>query len=394
MGAVLCLVPHGLIAAAGATPTPSSSPPVTSCEALARSAVPSPIPTDRAPEASARPIADVDSSRPTAGTPVAFAPRWTAVPPAPFGAEYGIAGWTGTSLIVVDPASGRTATWNGRGDGGWRERARAPFGRPVHFSPSVIAAGHLVVLAGDEGTPGAVMFDSTADAWTVLATPPIGPVVAAVWTGELVVAAAYGGSTAAYDPGTDCWMSLPSVPGAGSLVTLLWTGERVLADTRTPVESASTERHVAVAQLDPVTLTWTAGADAPFPIGHGHQAVWADGAVHYWSWAPRAPEDGDGGLDERVNARYDPVEHEWQPLEVECRTSAQGTVSTGDLLLATNGRLAFDASDGSCLELPRPPRRLPGRSAAVWTDDAFVIWSGTRTEAGPAVRDGLMLRTR
>jgi hypothetical protein len=73
------------------------------------------------------------------------------------------------------------------------------------------------VIGGDSSAvrnTGALAFDISTGAWRELAAPPnlSQQALAADWDGKRVVAVDYGGEAAAYDPDSDSWSVLPSVP--------------------------------------------------------------------------------------------------------------------------------------------------------------------------------------
>lgn len=120
----------------------------------------------------------------------------TAIPPAPVRRSGGTQGaWTGIELVV----------WS----------AHAP------------GCGSCRGLF-----PEAAAWNPDTRTWRTIEAPPLKAVTstqAAVWTGALVVTVTSDGVAAAYDPRTDRWADLPTVPmQAAGRASLVWTGSEVV----------------------------------------------------------------------------------------------------------------------------------------------------------------------
>ena len=240
--------------------------------------------------------------------------------------------------------------------------------------------------------------------WTELADSPLSPRSGhlAVWTGErMLVWGGVGpddralGDGAAYDPGTDRWTPMADAPvKLGRSSTAVWTGQRMIVwgplatdPGEGPPESS------AGATYDPAADRWATMADAPVSTVGGHTAVWAGGRMIVWGGAIGELPVADG-------AAYDPVTDRWtalsaSPLEPRYDHSA---VSTGQRMLVWGGfsgeespsrqafadGAAYDPATDSWSTLPASPLSGRAQHAAVWTDQAMVLWGGTGHQGLPA----------
>ncbi len=201
--------------------------------------------------------------------------RWTELDGAPGEWRYGgpwsgsEAVWTGTQMLVVGglpttegdpdfPVEPDVAGWAYTPDSGaWSEVPAAPIApRTLH---SVVWTGdELIVWGGMDATTDdgslyrttmyadGAAWNPTTQTWRTLAPSPLAGRAqhGAVWT-DTTMAVLGGGATdrfegefgwqraladgASYDPATDSWSAVQSLPGAGPAALSVWTGEHRLA---------------------------------------------------------------------------------------------------------------------------------------------------------------------
>ncbi len=255
--------------------------------------------------------------------------RWRKIPAAPIkGREFPIAAWTGDELLV----------WGGR--------------------------------QGSRSLGDGAAYDPAANRWRTLPPAPLDPVPA---TGEDAGTLAVGGlvgdrlvvvtttGAAAYDPTTDRWTSLAPAPLRSGWRTAAVAGGRVVVTAFGDGATGDVEGAI----LDPVTGAWTA-ITVPLTILESGVAIVAAGDIV---------------VVPAVGKALDPVAGSWSDVP-KCEGAGYDAVWTGRYLLGI--RAAYDVETGTCLDLPPAPRRAApfddsaGReySAAAWTGDAYLTWSG------------------
>lgn len=306
--------------------------------------------------------------------------RWSRIPRSPLAANAAATAFTGEVMIVVDPASGRTAAYDPM-EREWVRLKRAP--RGFHEQSPAVWTGHeLVIVDGGEGESAGLAFNLAENRWREIAPPPFMEAQGSVWTGDRVVAASLDRIAGAYVPETDCWEPLPPVPGEHRLRDLHWTGSEILAVTESEEPTP-----LAIARLGP-SGEWVLTADGPV-TSYGSHALWAGDRLLFF-----VP----GGNEEQItwNATYDPVGDEWRVLDVHCRVSARESVWTGELVLDGFNHGALDLATGRCFRLPRSGRVDPSwhtrtRSwfSRAWTGTELVLWSGSLGAGVPPQNRGV-----
>lgn len=319
--------------------------------------------------------------------PASLGGRWRTLPPSPFGAVSPAAVWTGSRMVVADPRSRRTATYDPVARS-WEEHERAP--RRFHPQSAVVWSGReMIVLDGGEQVSAGYAFDPGRGRWRDIAAPPVGGLRAAVWTGEMVVAMSGDKRAAAYDPGEDAWVLLPDIPvPAGpawrrayeptwASEGLHWMGALVLA-----VMEPDDGGLVSIATLDPETWAWALEPQGEMIWAFRSSSIWADGRLWFLSY--QANRFG------VTNATYDPTTDTWVPFENGCLVGGPA-IWTGRLFLE-GGWSALDPATGECFRAPRSRDRERAWPAAVWTGRELIFWSGSRGELTLPQRDGIAYR--
>ncbi|HEY5155755.1 MAG TPA: hypothetical protein VIJ47_13525, partial [Acidimicrobiales bacterium] len=160
---------------------------------------------------------------------------WRSLPPSGLSPRHApVAVWTGTDFVVwggVDTGSNTASSDGARLDpatGTWRPLPTAPV--PARARAAAVWSGHEVLVWGGDtgganpaGTPvgQGVAYDPVTDTWRALPLSPLRAKVspAGVWTGRffLVIGGRAGGGfpvpgpgSAAYDPATNTWTTLPT----------------------------------------------------------------------------------------------------------------------------------------------------------------------------------------
>lgn len=212
--------------------------------------------------------------------------EWRRLPRAP--TRQGIVAWTGKELIgwgggccgdVSDDGSAYKPKTNT-----WRKLAPAPVGGQQ--SPTGAWTGReLVILSGrdPDGKPvGGAAYNPATDTWRRIPPPPEPrPGAIAVWDGnEIFVVGGYAGGDAAlaFNPSNNHWRQLPRMKLADDGLVALWTGRWLL------VSSGKT------AAYDPVTDRWASLPDSPLPAREGAVAVWTGQAMIAWGGVIGTPQ--------------------------------------------------------------------------------------------------------
>lgn len=278
----------------------------------------------------------------------AYEPRrasWRLLPKGPLAPRNAPAAvWTGKEMLLWGGHSKRVAYADGAAFdpavGTWRRIADAPL-RSAGAPQGRWTGTEMLVMVGLNGTD-AMAYNPASDTWRRLPGPPgqmTGPEPAVVWTGSHLVAVLLpvGSSEAGIftlDPAGKTWTELPRLGiggamggGPPSLIRLAWTGDRLLAVAG---------RTASV--LDPGATSWTGVVQLPANvIPGGRFAVWTGRELLL------SNSDSEALV-------IDPVSRTW-------RATPAGGVKQGE------------------------------QPAAVWANDALLVWGGF-----PDVAEGVMLR--
>ena len=311
--------------------------------------------------------------------PGAIKGTWLPMARSPFGSQYAAAAWTGDALIVVDPKTARTASYDPVEDS-WAELDAAP----APFSPSDASTwtGTELLVFPDRLAGDPMALDPTTGTWRTLSPMPsdiyFDPEFA-VWTGDEVVLA--GGSppqAAIYDSDADAWASL-SRPDGRWVIGLTWTGSQVLAETQGPTD----DEPIIVWRLDRAAGEWTQAAPGPVSPAVG-PGLWVDGVLAYLR-----TDDEIAGPES--DAAYDPASDAWRPLRPACGVYTIEAVAAGSIIVLGTGRAAMGVATGDCGRLEQPTSGIYGGGARVWTGDEVLFWSGIASLDGPPRRTGVRL---
>jgi hypothetical protein len=215
----------------------------------------------------------------------------------------------------------------------------------------------------------------------------------ATWTGEELLV--FGGQPfsgdatgARYDPRTDTWRPMATSP-LGSRVghTATWTGAELIVIEGAPVGrvAAVAAQSLDGAAYDPSTDTWRPIADMPINPRTGHVAVWT-GEVLVVYGGSRTFET------QAAAALYDPVADRWTTTTPSPLARAYGqsaAVWTGEEVVIWTGRgeadvAAWDPASGSWRLLSAPPIDLRSPSA-VWTGEEMLLLGRSTTVGGAAL---------
>jgi hypothetical protein len=249
-------------------------------------------------------------------------------------------------------------------------------------------------------------FDPATNHWRRLPRAPNGGRRLVVWTGHEMIG--WGGGCCgdalatgvAYDPARNRWRTLPRSPLAGSQEPLgTWTGRElvIFVGNFDPNGKPWPARLARAAAYDPATNRWRRLASLPAPRA-GANAVWDGHEVLVVGGRERGPSTA------AVGFAFDPGTNRWRRLpRMETGRVGAAAVWTGKRLLVWGGEtqspgaaapnvpahgLAFDptASRWSAL----PPAPVLGRAGpfAVWTGRSLILWGGGDTY--PRFADGAL----
>ena len=250
-------------------------------------------------------------------------------------------------------------------------------------------------------------FSLAANRWkTIPRSPLVGHDAAGVvvWTGREMIG--WGGGCcgdafsdgAAYNPSTNSWRKLAHSPLAGSQSPVgAWTGRELVIVVAgvDPDGKPWPARLARAAAYNPATDTWRRIATLPRQRG-GATATWDGHEVLVVGGSGRS-RGGRPGAPTAVGFAYDPRANRWRWLPAMRSGRMRGTAAwTGRQLLMWGGQaklggegvfpahgFAYDPAANRWAPLPSDP--LSGRvdPAGVWTGHSMVIWGGASLDGKP-----------
>ena len=301
-------------------------------------------------------------------------------------------------------------------NGAWGRIAPGPLAGRAGASATwtgddVLVWGGVGLRAYDDGA----LYDVAEDRWRVAGggpSPRYGH--AAVWDGDEVVVAGgravAGGErpqpgarlrdAAAYNPATDRWRRLPSLPFVSGAHRLFASGGRLYAISQRaqPRPVAVLDAGSSMWRLLPA-VDWSADGDGIagavhdgalllWPAGRG-DAVALDLSTLQWSTVPHAGSatplrDCPCGLLGGAMATgstdivaYDTQNQRWWRHDVSpVRPSYAGGPAGLLYLVQTAMTRVVERDTGTTLSTPSPPESLGFQPAAVWAGDRLFLWGG------------------
>lgn len=327
---------------------------------------------------------------------------WQQMPSSPVdGRVFPSVVWTGDRLLVWGGEKPSEEQWHDTGAAfdpdtmTWTEIAEAPIS-PRSEHVALWTGDRMIVCCGRvRGEPGAAAYNPATDTWRKLPTSPVGRFdvgfAVAVWTGnEMIVTGGITGggtgtvrTTAAYDPETDRWRTLPDVPVAlERRAAAVWTGEQMIV---WPTDGKGGWA------LDPQAERWTELPDAPDgarPVSAS--AVWTGHEVVIVGARPSS--GGPGSEEKLVAAAYRPSTGSWRTLDPGLpeavagsgNVGSQAAVWTGDRVLVWTGSLGSGTDQRGTVVLAYNPDRntweqLPLAPRAMWRPE--LAWTGSELVA-------------
>ncbi|MHC5037972.1 MAG: Kelch repeat-containing protein, partial [Planctomycetota bacterium] len=311
--------------------------------------------------------------------------------------------WTGSEMIVWGGLVGSAFTQTGgryhRGSNTWNPLPiiNAPAGRRFHTM--VWTGSEAIVWGGETANMNfqtGARYDPTADAWTrtrVSGAPVARTFHSAVWTGsEMLVfggfnqLSGYLGDGGRYDPATDSWSPLFSVPPPSTLAnraghSAIWTGAELIVWGGVIFQGTLGTYLNTGFRFNPQTgsLSTLPTLNAPTPRYLHHAVLVGNEMIVY------------GGFDAQLNplnsgGRYDLNSNTWSSTTVAGAPNPKSWPAvawTGNHLAVVGG--ADSLRFYSSLDLYDPltdtwkaTMDINGRTltASVFTDDEVFIWGG------------------
>ena len=268
--------------------------------------------------------------------------------------------WTGESLWVAQPATGRLVTRYSAGV--WTEPMAPPITGDRRYTSLAWTGRRLILWGGVTGTPGSLnarrnglIYDTLDASWSTIPADPSAPTARfghfGVWTGsEMII-----------------WGGAREVPASGS--------------PSRPRDVASNGKRLQPDWDTPASSVWVDMPEPPFVAGRGHTAVWTGSELVVWGGESYSVEDR--------GAVYDPMLDRWSTTRVAnppdprsdhtaVWTGSQmivwGGVDDDGLALSTGG--LYNPVLDSWSDTGGTPPAARTDHTAVWTGSEMIVWGG------------------
>lgn len=343
-------------------------------------------------------------AQPQAGQEQARTPTWTLAAEAPLSPRHSaLVATVGDEVLVLGGDSSRPcppaascvappdsallrdgAAWSAADDA-WRRLPDAPV---VPHQSSVAVLGKTLYLLAQGQLHS---YDSAADSWTRLPSPPDND-------GQLLPAGEQllrleptqeGGRVEAdhlYDPRTEQWQALPRDPLAPAFDrTAVWTGQQLVLLGKPvpppPVDGVdSPTLYVHSATYDPAADRWTKVPQQDTVIGFGSQAVWTGDRVALpygfdYTDGGRNP----GGTPDPTGGYLDPTSGEWEALPRTPRSTPTllRLQALSDTLVIAGEGFVLDLERRAWHALEPAPGAATEGTRGTWIDDRLAVFGGS-----------------
>ncbi|PXA72779.1 hypothetical protein CTB96_01355 [Cryobacterium arcticum] len=347
---------------------------------------------------------------------------WGELPESPLAARRASVGaWVGDSFVIVGgwtdqpclPTADCAYRESAQRDGAsydpyidmWQRIATAPV--PVSTYSSAVVGSDLYLLTYDVvdgglqvGTDGQIVvsflrYDSEADAWSVLPSPPSpGALVAA---GDRVLAITGSdenvvGADAVFDPATQMWSALPDDPlGPSYDRGAAWLNGSLLLSAKRLVDNpdSAAPSLVRLASLDSTLTTWTELPESDI-TGLGPLAVAGLGVFPFYGTDSTGAAVRPGERPYEEAGIFNPDDQTWTampelpggaPLNEYANGSAPQAV--GDRVLI-GVRFLVDPVTRAITELPQQPWTDRSEATVITGPDSILVWGGVTYDDDPA----------
>ncbi len=268
--------------------------------------------------------------------------------------------WTGESLWVAQPATGRLVTRYSAGV--WTQPTPPPITGDRRYSSLVWTGRRLMLWGGITGMPGALtarrnglIYDTLDATWSTIPVDPSAPSARfghfGVWTGsEMII-----------------WGGAQDVPPSGS--------------PSRPTDVASTGKRMQPDWDTPGSSVWVDMPEPPFVAGRGHSAVWTGTELIVWG--------GESYATENRGVVYDPLLDRWSSTRRANAPDARSghtAVWTGTEMIVWGGvdeaGMPFDTGGlydpalDSWTDTGGSPPAARTDHTAVWTGTEMIVWGG------------------
>lgn len=314
--------------------------------------------------------------------------------------------WSGSRLLVFDPAHGSGGSYN-PGSDSWAAMNTA--NAPAEAYSAVWSGTYLVVwgrrvITDDFGsvtnTGGGGRYNPTTDTWSPISqvnNPYARYSYSTVWSGsemivyggEIFISGGFSGgyyliysSGGRYNPASDTWtpINLASQRFGHSAV---WTGSRMIAwggyDESGNIVNTGLSYNPLTDSSSPIS---TNGA----PYGRtGHDAVWTGSQMIIWNGSTGSPPDG---------ARYTPGTDSWSAMATgnePAPKTGESAIAAGTQMIVWGGDYSDDTggiyNPAANTWTPTPVPSFfgePGprsQETAVWTGSSLIVWGGLGSSA-------------